>query len=93
MLEGLKGNADIDKPELFYPNEDILMPATGKLNPWITIKDEGAKRPVLAGRNDLAVAINLSGVSYVRIENLEITHDDQAKGNAVYFRDGIVISE
>lgn len=45
---------------------------------------EEGNRPVLAGRGNLITAIDLSGGSYIRIENLEITSD-----NGAQFRDGI----
>ncbi len=72
-------------------DDDIITPSSGRENAWITIKGEEGSRPVLRGRDNLLTAINLSGVSYVRIENLEITHDPSAKGSAVFFRDGVEI--
>ena len=72
-------------------DDDILTPPSGTPDRWIVIRGEDGKRPTLAGRDDLSMAINLSGVSYVRIENLEITHDETARGKASWFRDGIVI--
>ncbi|MBN1342028.1 MAG: right-handed parallel beta-helix repeat-containing protein [Phycisphaerae bacterium] len=72
---------------------DILTPPSGTQNAWITIKGQDGNRPVLAGRDDLSHAVDLSGASYVRLENLEITHDDQATGAAVYFRDGLVVAD
>ena len=74
-------------------DEDIVTPPSGTADNWITIQGEEGNRPILAGADDLAMAIDLSGASYVRIDNLEITHDDQASGESVYFRDGIVIVE
>ena len=62
---------------------DILTPPSGRPGAWTVIRGEG-KRPMLAGRNNLLTAIDLSGRSYVRIENLEITSDGGAQ-----FRDGI----
>ena len=70
---------------------DILTPPSGTPKAWITIQGEPGNRPILAGRDDLLTAINLSGVQYVRIANLEITHDDQAQGQAAWFRDGVEI--
>jgi len=70
---------------------DIITPPSGRADAWITIKGEEGNRPVLAGRNNLITAINLSGAQYVRIENLEITHDDTAQGEAAWFRDGLEI--
>lgn len=72
-------------------DDDIIKPPSGNPNAWITIKGQENNRPILAGREALATAIDLSGVSYVRIENLEITHDPNAQGEAVYFWDGILI--
>jgi len=57
-------------------DDDIIKPPSGRENAWIVIKGEDGTRPVLAGRDNLLTAINLSGVSYVRIENLEITHPE-----------------
>jgi hypothetical protein len=61
---------------------DILMPAAGEENNWITIKGETSDRPVLAGSNNLQQAIALA--SYLRVENLEITSD-----NGAWFRTGL----
>lgn len=71
---------------------DILTPPSGIEGAWITIRGEPDNRPVLAGRDDLLTAVNLGGVGYVRIENLEITHDDQAIGDAIRFREGVEIA-
>lgn len=61
---------------------DILSPPSGKPGAWVTIKGEG--RAVLLGSANILCAIELSGRSYVRIENLEITSDGGSP-----FRDGI----
>ncbi|MCS7011195.1 MAG: right-handed parallel beta-helix repeat-containing protein [Anaerolineales bacterium] len=71
--------------------DDVLIPPSGTAQAWITIRGERGNRPVLVGGNNLIAAIDLSGVEYVRIENLEITHDDTARGEAAWFRDGIEI--
>lgn len=55
-----------------------ITPPSGTPSAWITIRGEEDHRPVLAGRDNLLTAVNLSGVQYVRVENLEITHDDTA---------------
>ncbi len=68
---------------------DILMPPSGQPDAWITIRGETGTRPVLAGRDNLYAAMILGGRSYLRIENLEITHDTNALGTAKYFREGI----
>lgn len=73
-------------------DDDIITPPSGMAETWITIKGEDGNRPVLAGRDNLYSAINLAGVSYVKIENLEITHDATASGEGVYSRGGISIS-
>ncbi len=70
---------------------DIIIPPSGAVNNWITIKGEEGQRPLLVGRDNLITAIDLSGVQYVRVENLEITHDATAQGEAAWFRDGIEI--
>jgi len=50
----------------------------------VILCNEGENTPSLAGRDNLRCAIDLSGVSYVKIINLEITSD-----NGSQFRDGI----
>ncbi len=72
-------------------NMDIIRPPSGTASAWITIRGEGEPRPVLAGRDNLLTAVDLSGVQYVRLEHLEITHDNQAGGEALWFRDGIEV--
>lgn len=62
----------------------ITPPNSGTQNAWIVIKGEDGSIPVLAGRNNLFSAIQLDGVNYIRIENLEITSD-----NGAHFREGI----
>jgi len=70
---------------------DIITPPSGTANAWITIQGEQGHRPILVGRDHLITAIDLSGVQYVRIANLEITHDSQAQGEARWFREGVEI--
>ena len=66
-------------------DDDIIIPmSSGTKDAWISIKGEEGNRPVLAGENNLFAAIIIDGVSYITIENLEITSDDGAS-----FRDGI----
>jgi hypothetical protein len=66
-------------------DSDIIVPQTsGTAEAWITIRGEAGNRPILAGASNLIAAIDITGVSYVRIENLEITSDGGAP-----FRDGI----
>lgn len=65
-------------------DEDIIMPPSGVSKAWITIRGESGNRPTLAGSENLMTAIDLSGVSYIRLENLEITSDGGA-----WFREGI----
>ncbi len=72
-------------------DDDILTPPSGTAEAWVTIRGEEGNRPVLAGGENLLTAVNLGGAQYVRIENLEITHDDGAQGEAAWFRDGIEI--
>jgi len=64
--------------------DDIITPTSGSADAWITIRGEYGNIPALAGRDNLRTAIDLSGVSYVKIENLEITSDD-----GKHFREGI----
>ncbi len=72
---------------------DIVRPTSGTASAWVTIRGESGGRAVLAGRDNLAAAIELGGTHYVRIENLEVTHDPQAAGEAAWFRDGISITD
>lgn len=72
-------------------DDDIIKPPSGTENAWITIKGEEGNRPILAGRNNLPSAIDLSGVSYVKVQNLEITHDTSATGEDLYFVDGVYV--
>jgi len=65
-------------------DSDIIIPNTGEAGKWITIKGETGNRPVIAGSNNLFSAVILSGVSFIRIENIEITSDSGDD-----FRDGI----
>jgi hypothetical protein len=71
---------------------DILIPPSGTGEAWVTIMGEEGNRPVLAGSNNLVTAIDLSGASYVRVQNLEITHDSEASGEGLYFRDGVDVA-
>lgn len=71
--------------------EDILAPPSGTPDAWITIKGESSSPPVLLGQNNLLTIVDLSGAQYVRLENLEITHNSQASGEALWCRDGIEI--
>jgi hypothetical protein len=67
--------------------DDMITPPSGSEGAWITIKGEAGNRPVLAGKDDLFSAIDISKYSYIRIENLEITSDNGAK-----FREGVEAS-
>lgn len=61
--------------ENFY--DDMITPPSGTPEEWTVIRgSDPAARPVLAGRNNLFSAIDLSGCRHVRVENLEITHDE-----------------
>jgi hypothetical protein len=71
---------------------DIVAPPSGQPDSWITIRGETDHRPVLAGRDNLFASVILGGRSNLRLENLEITHDANAPGDAVCFRTGISIS-
>ena len=58
--------------------DDMLTPESGEPGAWITIRGEAGNRPVLAGRDNLYSAFEISGRSYLRIENIEITSDGGA---------------
>jgi len=68
---------------------DILRPPSGSSSSMTTIKGEDGGHVILAGRDNLAMAIDLGGKSNIHLVNLEITHDPT--GEAVYFREGISI--
>ena len=70
---------------------DIVMPKSGTAGAWITIKGEAGNRPVLAGRDNIISAVDIAGRSYIRIENLEITHDNSVPAPELYFRCGLRI--
>ncbi len=65
---------------------DIIKPPSGTSSAWVVIKGEEGRRPVLESGNNLLTVIDLSGKSYVKIENLEITNH-----NGEQARDGIEI--
>lgn len=73
-------------------DDDIMYPPSGTSAAWTIIKGADGTRPVIAGQDDLFASINLAGKKYIRLENLEITHDDQVSGESMYFRTGITIS-
>ncbi|MDY6793932.1 MAG: right-handed parallel beta-helix repeat-containing protein [Actinomycetota bacterium] len=58
--------------------DDMITPPSGEEGAWVTIKGEEGDRPVLAGSEDLFSAVDITGGSCIRIENLEITSDDGA---------------
>jgi len=70
---------------------DILRPPSGTPTQRIVIRGEPGGHVILACRNNLMAAVDLSGASHVTLENLEITHDPTASGEAIRFRDGIAI--
>jgi hypothetical protein len=72
---------------------DVISPPSGAPGAWITIKGEAGNRPVLAGRNNTMAAVDLNdGRSYLRLENLEITHDNTVPAPQLYFRTGVTIA-
>lgn len=73
-------------------DDDIITPPSGTAGAWITIKGEDGPRPVLAGRDNLFAAMDLSGKSYVRVEHLEIAHDNTVVAPQLYFRTGVQIA-
>ncbi|MBN1270966.1 MAG: carboxypeptidase-like regulatory domain-containing protein [Candidatus Aminicenantes bacterium] len=52
--------------------EDRLTPSSGTENAWITIKGEKGEKPRLEGSGNLFASVDISGSSYIRIENIEI---------------------
>lgn len=57
----------------------------------VILSENGNTKPIIAGGNNLRTAFDLSGKSYIWIENLEITHNNNLKGEGKYFREGITI--
>jgi len=71
------------------PSEPWVTPAYGasRLQPGdmlVILGNKPGEVPILAGRDDLSCALDISGVSYLRLENLEICSDGGA-----WFREGI----
>lgn len=64
--------------------DDMITPPSGTAAAPTRIVGETGRRPVLAGRDDLFSAVDVSGTSYVTLQNLEITSDGGAP-----FRGGI----
>lgn len=57
----------------------------------VVLPDSGRTRPIIAGGNNLRAGIDLSGRSYVWVENLELTHNANLRGEGAYFRDCVII--
>lgn len=70
---------------------DIIEPPSGTPNAWTVIQGETNNRPLLCGLNNLLTAMDLSGKSYVMIDNIEITHYELVSGDSCWFRNGIQI--
>ncbi len=70
-------------------DDDIIIPPSGNATAPTVICGDPDGRPALAGGDNLLTAIDLSSRSHVCIENLEISHDSTAHGEAGWFRDGI----
>ncbi|MBN1895661.1 right-handed parallel beta-helix repeat-containing protein [bacterium] len=63
--------------------DDMITPPSGTEGQWTVIRGEDPA-PVLAGRDNLFSAFDISNVSFLKIENLEINSD-----NGAQFREGI----
>lgn len=70
---------------------DILRPPSGTPQAWTAVRGAAGARPVLAGRDNLLTAVDLSGRHHVLLENLEITHDPNADRESAWFRDGLEV--
>lgn len=58
----------------FY--DDMITPLVdGTSTKWITIKGEDGARPLLRGKSSLLAVVDISGRSYIKIENLKITSE------------------
>ena len=68
---------------VFY--DDMIIPPSGTEQEYTIIKGENGT--ILKGQDNLFSAIQLDGVHYIKIENLEITHNSDASD--VRFRCGI----
>jgi hypothetical protein len=64
--------------------DDMITPPSGSAAAPTRIVGEAGHRPVLAGRENLYAAVDVSGASYVTLENLEIASDAGA-----LFRGGV----
>ena len=57
--------------------DDMITPPSGTSENWTIVKGEGPVKPILKGRGDsglgLLAAIDISGMSYIKIQNIEIT--------------------
>jgi len=47
----------------------MITPLSGAENKWITIKGEDGAKPKIKGKNGVLSVIDISGKSYIRIEN------------------------
>lgn len=56
-------------------DQDDLVPPSGTIIAWTTIRGESSNRPLIKGSQGLRAAIDIGGKQYVRIENLEITSE------------------
>lgn len=56
-----------------YYDDMITTEVSGTADAWITIRGEDGARPAIKGRNNLLAAVELTGRSYVRIENLDFS--------------------
>lgn len=83
-------------------DDDIIKPSnSGTSGAVITIRGETGNRPKLIARNTadsgsesgLGMMVDLSGRSYITIENIEFTHDSTVTGSQVYVRDCITIAD
>lgn len=83
----LGGNYVIDVD----PHEVITPVNSGTYGSPITIIGEIGNRPVLLGGDNISRMVDLSGLDYITMQNLELTNDSSQGGSGRYIRDGISV--
>jgi len=58
-----------------YDTDLVKPPFPGADNAWITVKGEDGNRPRLTGSHSLLAAVEIPGMSYIRLQNLEIASE------------------
>lgn len=76
------GSYVIDSDALYWLNgvmiNEMITPPSGTVGNWIVIKGEDGNRPIIKGGGNISKIVDLQNVNYLKIENIEFTHDDGA---------------